>query len=165
MESSDRSYDYDDVDARWAEIDDTAKISEFAVAGSPGEWVGKPTVHPAIIGPGVVLREFSRVHAGCERPTVIGEGTLLMAGSHVGHDAILGRHVHLAPNVVIGGLAEIGDHSHIGLGASVLPKKTVGSNCIVGAGSVVTKDIPDGEVWAGNPATFRKKTERSMPAH
>ncbi|HNN48266.1 MAG TPA: DapH/DapD/GlmU-related protein, partial [Marmoricola sp.] len=104
-----------------------------------------------------------RVHAGCVRETIVGENTLLMAGSHVGHDAVLGRGVHLAPNVVIGGLAEVGDHTHIGLGALVLPHKKIGKNCIIGAGSVVTRDIPDGQVWAGNPATYRKDTERPMP--
>ncbi|MCB0888341.1 MAG: hypothetical protein KDB38_02935 [Nocardioidaceae bacterium] len=88
----------------------------------------------------------------------------MMAGSHVGHDAILGEGVHLAPNVVVGGVVEIGDHSHIGLGAVILPHKKIGRNCIIGAGSVVTRDIPDGQVWAGNPAVFRKDTEREMPA-
>lgn len=158
-----RAHGYEDVEARWAEIDETAHVSSAAVVGSPGEWIGKPTVYPAIIGPRVVVREFARVHAGCIRETRIGADTLLMAGSHVGHDAILGEGVHLAPNVVVGGVAEIGDHSHIGLGALVLPHKKIGRNCIVGAGSVVTRDIPDGQVWAGNPATYRKDTERPIP--
>ena len=35
----------------------------------------------------------------------------------------------------------------------------IGSNCIVAAGSVVTKDIPDGTVVGGNPAVFLKKRE------
>ncbi|MEQ3118726.1 acyltransferase [Parabacteroides distasonis] len=34
---------------------------------------------------------------------------------------------------------------------------TIGKNAIVGASSVVTKDIPDNEVWAGNPVRFIKK--------
>lgn len=33
----------------------------------------------------------------------------------------------------------------------------IGENAIVGAGSVVTKDIPDNEIWAGNPARFIRK--------
>ncbi len=31
---------------------------------------------------------------------------------------------------------------------------TVGNNCVVGAGAVVTKSIPDGQVWGGNPARY-----------
>jgi len=40
----------------------------------------------------------------------------------------------------------------IGSGSTILSKVTVGSNAIVGAGSVVTKDVPDNAIVAGNPA-------------
>ncbi|VVS91328.1 acyltransferase [Desulfoluna spongiiphila] len=46
----------------------------------------------------------------------------------------------------------IGDHVFLGNRTTILPGITLGSHVIVGAGSVVTRDIPDGEVWAGNPA-------------
>ena len=39
----------------------------------------------------------------------------------------------------------------------ILKGVTIGENSVVGAGSVVTKDIPSGEVWAGNPAKFIRK--------
>lgn len=39
----------------------------------------------------------------------------------------------------------------------VLPGVTIGENSVVGAGSVVTRDIPQNEVWAGNPARFIKQ--------
>lgn len=45
----------------------------------------------------------------------------------------------------------------IGAGAVILPGVTVGENSIVGAGSVVTKDVPDNTVVAGNPAKFIKQ--------
>jgi maltose O-acetyltransferase len=45
------------------------------------------------------------------------------------------------------------EHScHIGMGTVVLPGVTIGPNSIVGAGSVVTRDIPMGVIAAGNPA-------------
>lgn len=40
----------------------------------------------------------------------------------------------------------------IGAGCYILKGVTIGKHAIVGAGSVVTKDIPDGEIWGGNPA-------------
>lgn len=43
----------------------------------------------------------------------------------------------------------------------VVKPVTIGKNSIVGAGSIVTKDIPDNEVWAGNPARFIRKRELS----
>ena len=42
----------------------------------------------------------------------------------------------------------------IGAGSTILPGLTIGENAMVGAGSVVTKDIPAGELWIGNPARF-----------
>jgi acetyltransferase-like isoleucine patch superfamily enzyme len=40
----------------------------------------------------------------------------------------------------------------IGLNSIILDGITIGENSIIGAGSVVTKDVLDGEIWAGNPA-------------
>ena len=45
----------------------------------------------------------------------------------------------------------------IGAGSTILPGITIGTNAIVGAGSVVTKSIPDNELWLGNPARFVRK--------
>jgi len=45
----------------------------------------------------------------------------------------------------------------IGSGAVVLCGNTIGEGAIVGAGAVVTRSIPDGEIWAGNPARFLRK--------
>lgn len=47
----------------------------------------------------------------------------------------------------------------IGAGSIILKGVTIGENAIVAAGSVVTKDIPDNEIWGGNPIKFIKKIE------
>jgi len=46
----------------------------------------------------------------------------------------------------------------IGSNATIMPI-TIGKNAIIGAGSVVTKDVPDNEVWVGNPARLMKKLD------
>jgi len=46
----------------------------------------------------------------------------------------------------------IGDNVWIGCGVTVLPGCHVGNNAVIGAGSIVTKDIPADTIWAGNPA-------------
>ena len=48
----------------------------------------------------------------------------------------------------------IGDNCFIGNHVYILPGIHVGSNCVVGACSVLTKSVPDGSVVAGNPARF-----------
>lgn len=45
----------------------------------------------------------------------------------------------------------------IGAHCIILKGVTIGENSIVGAGAVVTKDVPDGEIWGGNPAGFLRK--------
>lgn len=49
--------------------------------------------------------------------------------------------------------------AYIGMSALIVKPVTIGEYAVVGAGSVVTKDIPPKEVWAGNPARFIKKIE------
>ncbi|WP_302457742.1 acyltransferase [Bacteroides fluxus] len=47
--------------------------------------------------------------------------------------------------------------AYLGMCTMVVKPVTIGENAIIGAGSVVTKDIPANEVWAGNPARFIRK--------
>lgn len=46
------------------------------------------------------------------------------------------------------------DGAFIGAHSIILKGVTIGKNSVVGAGAVVTKSIPDGQIWAGNPARF-----------
>lgn len=63
------------------------------------------------------------------------------------HDFLNARHVH----------TRIGDNTHIGANAIILPGVTIGDSCIVGPGSVVMKDVPDGSLVSGNPARIVEK--------
>ena len=47
----------------------------------------------------------------------------------------------------------------IGANSTIVCGHTIGENAMIGAGSVVTKDVPAGEVWVGNPAHFVRKIE------
>ena len=55
------------------------------------------------------------------------------------------------------GQVHIKENAYLGAHVIVCKPVTIGKNAVVGAGSIVTKDIPDNEVWAGNPARFIKK--------
>lgn len=47
----------------------------------------------------------------------------------------------------------------IGAGSTILPGITIGEKAFIAAGSVVTKDVPAGEIWMGSPAKFYKKVD------
>ena len=138
--------------ARLAVVHESASVSSYAVVGSMAEWRGRETRFPACISDGVIIREFARVHAGCDRATLIGDGTLIMSGAHVGHDAHIGAGCDIAPNAVIGGCVTIGDRVKVGMGAVVNPHVTIGDGARIGSGAVVNRDVPAGETWVGFPA-------------
>ena len=48
----------------------------------------------------------------------------------------------------------------IGANSTIVCGVTIGENAMIGAGSVVTKDVPAGELWYGNPARFVRKIDR-----
>lgn len=54
----------------------------------------------------------------------------------------------------------VGSNAVIGSNATILGDISIGDGSTIGAGSVVTKDIPPGQIWAGNPAKFlRNRSE------
>lgn len=57
----------------------------------------------------------------------------------------------------------IDDYAFIGTNVTILKGSRIGRYSVIGAGSIVTGNIPEGEIWAGNPACFiRKLTEKEL---
>ena len=63
-------------------------------------------------------------------------------------------------NADVFGRIVIGSNVNIGWNVIILPGVTIGSNCVIGAGAVVTKDIPDNSVAAGCPAKVIETLEQ-----
>ena len=112
-------------------------------------------IHPrAIISPSAVLGSG----------TVVMPGTVINAGAKVGshcivntraiveHDNVLENFVHISPGAALGGTVYVGSQTHIGIGACVRNNIRICTNCTIGAGAAVVKDITEPGVYAGIPA-------------
>ncbi|HMD61683.1 MAG TPA: acyl-ACP--UDP-N-acetylglucosamine O-acyltransferase, partial [Opitutaceae bacterium] len=98
----------------------------------------------ARVGPGTVVREYVTINRSTERGghTVVGSNCLLMACSHVAHDAVVGDNVVIANAVLIAGHVSVGDHAVLGGGSAYHQFTRVGEGAIIGGLARITLDIP-----------------------
>lgn len=127
-------------------------------------FVGLGGVQSSFITPFCRISPFVKKIGSCnmilndaelEPGVVIGDYNLLNKKSKYGHGCVIGNNCEIGPMAVISAYAEIGDDTLVGINALILPRMKVGKNCIIAAGSVVTKNIPDNAVVSGVPGVVR----------
>ncbi len=95
-----------------------------------------------VIAAGVVINPY----------TYIGENVIVNTSASVDHECIIGDGAHICPGVHLGGGVAIGRATWVGIGTVVKDHVRIGAGSLIGAGSVVVADIPDGVVAYGVPA-------------
>jgi acetyltransferase-like isoleucine patch superfamily enzyme len=148
----------------------------------PSAEVQTPNIGPetdvwqhTVILSGAVVGNQCNINAHCfvENDVVIGDrvtlkcGVYLWDGLRVENDVFIGpnvtftndkyprsrQHLSVYPRTVLG------EGCSIGAGAVILCGLSIGRKAMIGAGSVVTHNVPEGELWAGNPARFVRKLQ------
>lgn len=131
----------------------------------------------------LILGERCGKWVNIEKGARFGAGLTIGNGSGIGANSIIPSDVTIGENVMMGqeclmftdnhraddvnmpmcrqGMTEsrpivIGDDVWIGARVIILPGVHIGNGAVIGAGAVVTKNIPDYEIWGGNPARFLK---------
>jgi sugar O-acyltransferase (sialic acid O-acetyltransferase NeuD family) len=82
----------------------------------------------------------------------IGNHVIINLDCTVGHDTVINDYVTCAPSVNISGQVEIEEGCDIGTNAAIIQGKKIGKWSIIGAGAVVSRDIPPGCTAVGVPA-------------
>jgi UDP-3-O-[3-hydroxymyristoyl] glucosamine N-acyltransferase len=109
---------------------------------------------------GVIIKDDVYIGANCsiERAsmegmfTEIGNNCILDSGVKISHNVKMGNNVVVLGNATVAGHCVLGDYSFVGCNAYIHVGIKLGERCIVAAGTVVTKDVPDNAVVMGNPA-------------
>ena len=128
------------------------------------------------LGESSVIEDFSTINNGVG-DVIIGDRTIVGLSNVIIGPVTIGNDVMLAQNITISGLNHgyedvnispskqkevkkpifIADDVWIGANSVITPGVTLGKHCIIGAGSVVTKNIPEFTVAVGNPAKVIKR--------
>ncbi|MBK2095889.1 N-acetyltransferase [Francisella philomiragia] len=126
-----------------------------------------------VILKGAVIGENCNICSHCliENEVIVGNNVTIKSGVQIWDGITLEDDVFIGPNVTFTNdkmprskhyplqwpKTIIKKGASIGANSTILPGVTIGENAMIGAGSVVTKDIAANEVWIGNPAKFYKK--------
>lgn len=135
------------------------RLFQFSSVGSAPQdlkYKGEPTL--LNIGNSNIIREYVTIQPGtiqAEGKTVVGNGNLFMASSHVGHDSVVGDANVFANNVALAGHVNIQNQVIIGGMVGIHQFCTIGDNAMLSGGSMVVKDVPPYCIAQGDRARLR----------
>lgn len=128
----------------------------------------------AYLRPGTYLCEHSKVGTHCEvKQSVVGVGSKVPHLSYIG-DTTIGEGVNIGAGTITCNYngheknkTKIGDHAFIGSSSMLVAPVTIGSDTLIGAGSVITQDVPDGylALERNEQRNLRKKPKKDEGLH
>ncbi|MEX5631236.1 acetyltransferase [Parafrankia sp. FMc2] len=166
-------------------LDAVTERPQARIVLCPGPGRGRERLAGRLAEAGVTEERYATiVHptAAVSGSSTVGPGCVLLAGVVLTASVQLGRHVVIMPNTVLthddvvddyatlcasvslAGSVRVGSGAYLGAGALVREGLTVGPWSTLGMGAVALHDVPEREVWVGNPARFLRPADVPDPA-
>jgi sugar O-acyltransferase (sialic acid O-acetyltransferase NeuD family) len=120
-------------------------------------------IHPSVvIGNNVKLGKgiVAMANVVFNPKSVIGDFTFFATGAQVEHDCIIEDYASISAGSITGGFVKLGKFSAITLGVTVLDRISIGENSVIGAGSLILKDIPNDVLVYGNPSKIVRTRDK-----
>lgn len=127
------------------------------VKNSEGEVYQFPHIGGVIIGNNVVIGSNTSIDRGTLDNTIIQDNAKVDNLVHVAHNVNIGKGCYIIAHTIIGGSTIIEDNAWISPNTTIRDNITIGEGALLGMGAVLTKSMPNNEIWAGNPAKFIKR--------
>jgi sugar O-acyltransferase (sialic acid O-acetyltransferase NeuD family) len=117
-------------------------------------------LYPSFIAENVIYPPYLKLGTGsiiCSSAVItvnviIGNYVIVNYNATICHDSVIDDFVSIYPSVNVSGYVHVGAFTHLGVGSQILPHITIGDHSIIGAGAVVTKDVPSHCTVVGIPA-------------
>jgi sugar O-acyltransferase (sialic acid O-acetyltransferase NeuD family) len=119
-------------------------------------------VHPtAYVAPTSILSPgtFIGANVSITSNNKLGLNCIIRPGTTIGHDNDIADHVSITAGASVGSHIKIGEGASIGLKACVREYLTIEPFSMLGMAGVLTKSLPYGELWVGNPAKLLRKAD------
>ena len=124
-----------------------------SIGYEPQDYKFKPGAETAgvVIGEESIIREHATVHAATkiDVPTKVGDRVMMMVGSHLGHDGLIGNDAVIVNNVMLAGHTQVHERVVLSGGVMVHQFGRVGRGVMASGGSILANDVPPFCMTAG----------------
>jgi len=109
----------------------------------------------ALIEEGSVIMHRAVVNADA----IIGRGCIINTFANIEHDAIIGDYCHISTGAMVNGNCTVGNETFLGSQSVMVNGIEITAGCVIGAGSLIRKNITQKGIYSGNPATLKIKLQ------
>lgn len=134
-----------------------ARIRAFETCTARG-FVFPALVHPSAVVDGTVSMEDGvQVMAGAvlQADACVGANSIVNTRASVDHDAVIERHVHIAPGATLSGAVRVGERAFVGAGATVAHGLHIGADAFLCAGALLSRNLGIQERWPPRASRVR----------